>query len=239
MLVFLLALFSHSYCISLNSNNILHDYYTDESYTLNIYRVIKHLSHADVFRKGSKGYNKRKLTKNGWCSNISPDLIVVPKSTIDVSTIVKIASRYNIPLSVRSGGHSYICANIKDKGIQIDTRRLNKVQLTSRYPFNPPGPALKLGPGQSWGRVLKIIPPDQYTMIHGACMSVGVGGFLLGGGAQASGTSQRLGFGNFNVLQFTMVDAYGNIIKVSEGNVTVINAETGSQLQIHDKHNLF
>ena len=205
----------------------------------NVYREIKGLTYSDVYQKGSKNYRKRKLTQNGWCSHISPDLIVVPKSTSDVANIVKISRRYNIPLSVRSGGHSYICANIKNEGIQIDTRRLNKVELISRHPFQPPGPALLLGPGQTWGRVLKIIPPDRYTLIHGACTSVGVGGYLIGGGAQASGTTQRFGFGNFNVLQFTMVDAEGNIIKASEGNVTIIDPEKGSQVQLHDDHKLF
>ena len=204
-----------------------------------VYNEIKYLTHAYVFRKGSQPYHQQKITQNGWCSHISPDLIVVPKSTMDVSTIVKIARFYEIPLSVRSGGHSYICANIKNEGIQIDTRRLNKVELTSRYPFYPSGPALKLGPGQTWGRVLKLMPPDKWTMIHGACMSVGVGGCLIGGCAQASGTSQRLGFGNFNVLQFTMVDSNGNILEVSEGNVTKINPYSGSQIQLRDDYNLF
>ena len=182
----------------------------------NVYREIKSVTYSNVYQKGSRSYRKRKLTQNGWCSHISPDLIVVPKSTIDVANIVKISRRYNVPLSVRSGGHSYICANIKNEGIQIDTRGLNKIELTSRYPFLPKGPALLLGPGQTWGRVLKFIPPDRYTLIHGACTSVGVGGYLIGGGAQASGTTQRFGFGNFNVLQFTMVDANGNIIKASD-----------------------
>ena len=206
---------------------------------LSVYKSIRHLTKADVYRKGSYGYSKRKSMENGLCANISPDLIVVPKSTIDVANIVKISRQYNASLSVRSGGHSYICANIKHYGIHIDLRSLNKIQLTSRHPFLPSGPALLLGPGQTWGRVLSIITPDHYTLIHGACLSVGVGGYLIGGGAQASGTTQRFGFGNFNVLQFTMVDSNGNIIKVSESNLTTIDTKTGYQQQIEDKHKLF
>ena len=241
MVLFFLILFSLCGGIRISSDgisNINSLQYINDFYT-KIYHEIRHSTSAYVFRKGSQPYKKQKITQNGWCSHISPDLIIVPKSTYDVSTIVKIARYYEIPLSVRSGGHSYICSNIKNEGIQIDTRRLNKVELTSRYPFYPSGPALKLGPGQTWGRVLSIIPPNKYTMIHGACMSVGVGGFLVGGGAQASGTSQRLGFGNFNVLQFTMVDANGNIMRVSEGNITKINPYSGSQVQLHDEYNLF
>ena len=58
-------------------------------------------------------------------------------------------------------------------------------------------------------------------------------------GAQASGTTQRLGFGNFNVLQFTLVDANGNILKVSESNATMIDPETRYQHQMKDEYNLF
>ena len=87
--------------------------------------------------------------------------------------------------------------------------------------------------------MLSIIPKERYTFIHGACLSVGVGGYLIGGGAQASGTTQRFGFGNFNVLQFTMVDATGNIVKISNGNLTLIDGQTGSQRKLEDHYNLF
>ena len=204
-----------------------------------VYHDIIRLTKSDVYWKGSPTYNKRRRTENGLCNNIFPDLMVVPKSTKDVASIVKISRRYNVPLSVRSGGHSYICASIKPNGIHIDMRSLNKVQLTTRHPFGPPGPAVLLGPGQTWERVLSIIPMDRYTMIHGQCMSVGVGGFLLGGGFQASGTTQRLGFGSFNVLQYTLVNAEGDILKVSESNLTVIDSKTGYQRHIKDSYNLF
>ena len=40
----------------------------------------------------------------------------------------------------------------------------------------------------------------RYTIIHGQCLSVGVGGYLLGGGVNALGASARHGFGAQNVL---------------------------------------
>ena len=93
-------------------------------------------------------------------------------------------------------------------------RRMNKIELTDRLPFERSGPALVLGPGSTWGRVLNLFPPNKYTMIHGVCTDVGVGGFLLGGGVNYLGTSQRYLSGSSNVLQFTMVDAEGDIYKV-------------------------
>ena len=93
---------------------------------------------------------------------------------------------------------------------------MNKVQLTNRQPFDhcPPGPAAILGPGSTWRRVLRHIPKDRYTMIHGQCTSVGVAGYILGGGVNIMGTSQRYLSAAANVLQYTLVDAKGRILKV-------------------------
>ena len=93
-------------------------------------------------------------------------------------------------------------------------RLMNKVEPTSRYPYEKSGAALRLVPGSTWGRVLEKYPIEKFTMIHGACTGVGVGGFLLGGGFNYGGSSRRLGSGSSHVLEYTFVDAYGDIIKV-------------------------
>ena len=80
-------------------------------------QVLKTSTYADVYMKGSPMYEKRRKLKNGMCKYIFPDLVVVPKSTEDVSNIVKTAYHYHIPISVRSGGHSYICQSIKPGNI--------------------------------------------------------------------------------------------------------------------------
>ena len=52
-------------------------------------------------------------------------------------------------------------------------------------------------------------------MVHGQCLTVGIGGYLLGGGINAVGTTQRIGSGSSNVLQYTMVDGDGFLVKVN------------------------
>ena len=46
----------------------------------------------------------------------------------------------------------------------------------------------------------------RYTIIHGQCLSVGVGGYLLGGGVNALGASARHGFGAQNVLSMKVTE---------------------------------
>lgn len=68
---------------------------------------------GSVYPKGTVNYEKRRLIHNGLCTHLFPDLIVVPLSTEDVAAVVKITNAYHIPISVRSGGHSFTCTSTK------------------------------------------------------------------------------------------------------------------------------
>ena len=68
---------------------------------------------GEVLVRGSVAYEKRRLIHNGLCTHLYPDWIVVPERTEDVVEIVKITNKYNVPISVRSGGHSFTCTSTK------------------------------------------------------------------------------------------------------------------------------
>ena len=76
-------------------------------------KVLRKETNAYVYLRGSPYYEKRRKVKNGLCKYIYPDVVVVPRSTEDVAQIVKISRHYEIPISVRSGGHSFLCQSIK------------------------------------------------------------------------------------------------------------------------------
>ena len=93
---------------------VLQSLQSDKSSLYNeISSVIKSKTSAGVYLKGSFIYNKRRQVRNGACNNIYPDLVAVPKSTKDVSKLVSIARLYNVSISIRSGGHSYVCQSTK------------------------------------------------------------------------------------------------------------------------------
>ena len=70
-------------------------------------------SQADVHLPGTSGFEKHRLVNNGLCNSIKPGLLVRPRTTKDVSTIVRVARRFGLEISVRSGGHSYTCTNLR------------------------------------------------------------------------------------------------------------------------------
>ena len=86
-----------------------------------------------------------------------------------------------------------------------------------------------LGPGSTWGRVLDFIPPTKYTMVHGQCLNVGVGGYLLGGGVNALGASARFGWGAENVVMMKAVLGDGRQARLTEDWVEVYGP--GGELQ--------
>ena len=72
-----------------------------------------------------------------------------------------------------------------------------------------------LGPGSQWKAVQEVLPPSRFTYVHGQCGSVGVGGFLLGGGLNPRSHSAIYGYGADNVIEYTVVTAQGNVVKVT------------------------
>ena len=85
-----------------------------------IANLFQYYTNANVYVKGSQLYYKKRKIHNGLCNYMFPDVIVEPTSTYDVSQIVKISRSKNVPISIRSGGHSYICASIKNGKTEIE-----------------------------------------------------------------------------------------------------------------------
>ena len=63
--------------------------------------------------------------------------------------------------------------------------------------------------------MLRSIPPTSYSYPHGQCRSVGVGGYLLGGGVNWLGTYNKYGYGAENVLSMRAVLSDGKIADVT------------------------
>lgn len=112
-------------------------------------------------------------------------------------------------------------------------RRMNRIGLVSPH-------LAVLGPGGTWADVLRELPPSDFTLIHGQCTSVGVAGYILGGGVNVVGTSERYGSAADHVERYTMVDAKGRILLVSQSNTSVVDPDSGRAVhQLEHDHGLF
>ena len=195
-----------------------HDHQVDsyESVVDALKSELKHSITGPVYLKGEPAYHLYRIVPNGGCNHILPALIVRPRDTYEVSTVVKIARRFNFPISVRSGGHGYQCTGIQEETLNIDMRELRKVRVLSPH-------EAEFGAGNRFRDLFRVINPEHYTFIHGQCEMVGVSGFLLGLGSNVIGTSSRFGAGADQVLEYTLVLADGTIAKVNHDNTTLFD----------------
>jgi len=169
---------------------------------------------GQVILPSSPEFEDRRKVMNAACT-ARPAVIVVPNTDMDISVILKAAVANSMEVSVRSGGHSYTCTNLKEGGVHIDMRNFNTMRM-ERSSLSPTGVYLKLGPGRKWGDVLEYAPPTRYSYPHGQCRSVGVGGYLLGGGVNWLGTYNKYGYGAEHILQMKVVLADGSLAIVDK-----------------------
>merc|ERR1711892_1075893 len=214
---------SCSFCLALSSADLIQD--------------LNGMS-GEIYRPGQAGFEEKRQVMNAACS-AQPALIVVPKTDQDVSKIILAAKKNSMELSIRSGGHSYTCTNIKEGSIHVDMRSFDTLKLEDNE-WSSTGKILRLGPGRIWGDVLEYAPPERYSYPHGQCRSVGVGGYLLGGGVNWLGTYNKYGYGAEHVLKMKVVLADGSVAWVDKDKTDIFFPAASIRTISHtESNNLF
>ncbi len=106
-----------------------------------------------------------------------PGLVLRPRTAAEVAEAVSFASRQQVPLAVRSGGHGISGRATNDGGIVIDVGQINSVEL-----IDPATGRFRVGPGARWGEVAAALAPHGLGMSSGDFGDVGVGGLATTGG---------------------------------------------------------
>ncbi|OTA03708.1 hypothetical protein A9Z42_0041950 [Trichoderma parareesei] len=109
--------------------------------------------------------------------------------------------------------HSYSGASTAEKGISLDLMQMNGVTLNMKTKL-----ATVKG-GAQWGHVYKqfvIRKIDGYVVNGGRCPTVGVSGFILGGGL--SPFTRSFGMGCDSLDEVTIVTASGDKVKVKRSD---------------------
>jgi hypothetical protein len=107
-----------------------------------------------------------------------PSCILVPKSAQEVAIIVAALQTTSDKFAVKSRGHmpNNGFASI-DGGIIISLRDLNQVS------YNAETGTVVAGSGQTWDHPLQGMEGTGRTVVGGQWSDIGLGGLLLGGGA--------------------------------------------------------
>ncbi len=133
---------------------------------------------SGIFLKGTEGYE---LARRGdmWNARVParyPDVVVNASSVQDVLTAVREAKRRSMKIAVRSGGHSWAGAFLRDGGMLIDVSRM------SSFTVDVEGRTASIQPGLRGTNFNRALKGHDLFFPSGHCMTVGLGGFLLQGG---------------------------------------------------------
>lgn len=116
------------------------------------------------------------IFRSAGCAALTPACIIKPATAQEVSTVIKTLLKNNETFAVKSGGHNpnNFFASI-DGGPLISTADLNEVT------YDKDSQTVRVGPGNRWEDVLKVLDGTNVTIVGGRIGNVGVGGYILGG----------------------------------------------------------
>lgn len=158
---------------------------------------------AHAVEPGDTGYRNVRHTYM-WPGK--PGLVLRPGSAAEVAEALAYARRYDLPLSVRSGGHGVSSRSTNDDGIVIDLGRLNEVTVLDRKKR-----LVRLEPGARWGDVAEQLGRSGLAMSSGDFGDVGVGGLATAGGVGLLG--RKFGLTIDHVVAAEIVLADGRIVR--------------------------
>lgn len=163
---------------------------------------------------------------SGWVDawNSRPSAYAVKaQSTADVVAAVNFARENNLRLVIKGGGHSYQGTSDAPDSLLIWTREMNGIELHDS--FVPVGcdatharhPAVTVETGARWLAVYDAVTTKAGRYVQGGgCTTVGVAGFIHGGGFGSF--SKKYGQGAAALLEAEIVTAEGGVLVVNASN---------------------
>jgi FAD/FMN-containing dehydrogenase len=167
-------------------------------------RALRRAVRGRVLTPGTSGYNTARLVFNRRYDGVRPPAVVRVRDAADVRAVVRWADRYDVPLTMRSGGHAYNGASTSRNAVVVDVRALDGVRLQDGI--------ATVGPGARNIDVYAALARHGVTIPSGSCPTVGIGGLVTGGGMGLAG--RELGLTIDRVRGYDVVTADGRTRRV-------------------------
>lgn len=159
---------------------------------------------------------------DAWTSKPSAYAVRV-RTTNDVVATVNFARENKLRLVVRGGGHSYQGTSDSADSLMVWTEDMNGIVLHDAFvprgcdSTHPPQPAVTIESGARWLAAYNAVTTSGGRYVQGGgCATVGVAGFIHGGGFGSF--SKRYGQGAAALLEAEIVTADGGVLVVNACN---------------------
>ncbi|MFL6118314.1 FAD-binding oxidoreductase [Actinophytocola sp.] len=163
-----------------------------------------------LLRRDDDGFEQARLAAmwNGRTTTRMPAAILLAADEHDVSAGMRLAAREGWRVSVRSGGHSWVATGVRDDALLIDLSALDAIDL------DVPNRRARVQPGVEGSRLNRLLAAERLVFPTGHCPSVGIGGFLLGGGY--GWNSRKLGPAALSVEAVDVVLSDGTLVHADD-----------------------
>ncbi|HEY5462751.1 MAG TPA: FAD-binding oxidoreductase [Hanamia sp.] len=155
-----------------------------------------------LYKKGDAQYD---ILRKGFNKRIDkyPAAIALCTSTEETSQAVAYGIQNKLPISIKSGGHSFEGFSCNNDGLVIDLSSMNRVSWGNDN-------TIIVEPGCRLYQLYDAILPKNKIIPAGSCGNVGIGGLALGGGYGLF--SRKYGLTCDSLQEITMIDSKGNIV---------------------------
>ncbi|GAA4608356.1 FAD/FMN-containing dehydrogenase [Actinoplanes octamycinicus] len=160
---------------------------------------------GDLIRPGDERYPQARELQQVEFDAIAPLAVAYCATVADVQAAVRFAAEQDLPVRLRSGGHSHNGWSTGE-ALVIDVSRLDHIRLT--------GATVHLGPGLRSVDALDRLGPLGRQIVTGTFPTVAAGGFLAGGGL--GWQTRRFGVGSDRLVSADVVLADGRLVHCSE-----------------------
>ena len=139
-----------------------------------------------VLLPGDDGYDAGRRTWNVTTFDQRPAIIVMPSTSADVASAVGFAREHNLPIAAQGGGHGH--PRPADDALLVNFASMTNVQITPVAALSDsserPGAAgmARAEAGAKWSDVIAAAHPHGLAPLNGFSGTVGVAGYMLGGG---------------------------------------------------------
>ncbi|KAF2205502.1 FAD-binding domain-containing protein [Delitschia confertaspora ATCC 74209] len=165
------------------------------------------------------------IPANSTCYKGSvPDYVVAVDSTEHIKAVFTFARDTQTPLVIKNTGHDWKGRSGGQDSLAIWTHHLRtpKVPIRLEKDFTPHGCSAKeyndtvfhFGPGETWAGAYEFAENNNLAVLGGTCGTVGIAGWLSGGGH--SPLTPVYGMGVDNVREVEIVTPQGDTMVVNE-----------------------
>jgi len=168
--------------------------------------TLRTLLQGTALLPGDDGYDRARQTWDATTFDQHPAVVVLPTRASDAQAAVTFAREQHLPIAMQGGGHGHPYP--ADDALLVNFARMAAVQIDAQ------SATARVEPGAIWKDVVQAASPYGLAPLNGFAASVGVVGYLLGGGC--GWLTRQYGAGAGSIRSVDLVTADSRLLHVDE-----------------------